>query len=403
MKKSKAAAHWKNALLVAISGLIGCAGFTASPRAAALILAVPVLWTLADSRYSAFAVILAYKLAASRGLIHSAAVFLSENHTLLQAAILYFGLSFGASLPFLVFWSKDKKRKAICLVLAFVTAYVLPPISLIGIVNPLMASGVIFRGWGFVGILAILAIYIVCAVSRKTAYAFLCATVLFSILPGWWYEPGAPSEIIALDMSFGRLGSGSFNFTRDYERVNIVLGELQKRSVKQTDEQAKIIALPETIAGRLNTIGLSVWRDRLSELLPEKTVIFGAELPTGDGRKYDNVALMLYKGEISISRQRIPVPYSMYRGPFAKSGANLHLFDDGILAVPDGNKLAVVICYEAFLTWPLFVSMSRSPDVIICLANLWWCKGTSLPTALTRAVSLWALTFGVPVVFAKNI
>lgn len=75
-----------------------------------------------------------------------------------------------------------------------------------------------------------------------------------------------------------------------------------------------VISGPETIAGRLNTIGLSVWRDGLNNLLPEKTVIFGAELPTGSGRKYDNVALMLYKGEISISRQRIPVPHSMYRG-----------------------------------------------------------------------------------------
>ena len=57
-------------------------------RAAALILAVPVLWTLADSRYAAFAVILAYKLAASRGLLPGAAVFLSEDHTFLQAAAL---------------------------------------------------------------------------------------------------------------------------------------------------------------------------------------------------------------------------------------------------------------------------------------------------------------------------
>lgn len=125
----------KNTLLALTSGLIGYAGFSASPRAAAFILAVPVLWTMADSRYAAFAVMLAYKLAASRGLIHGAAVFLSENHTQLQAMVLYFCLSFGVALPFLVFWSRDKRRKALCFVLAFVIAYVLPPISLIGIVN----------------------------------------------------------------------------------------------------------------------------------------------------------------------------------------------------------------------------------------------------------------------------
>ena len=166
------------------AGFIGYTGFTTIPRAAAFVLAVPVLWTLADSRYVAFAVMLAYKLAASRGLMPGAAVFLSENHTPLQAAALFAFMSFGASLPFLVFWNENKKRKAAYLVPAFVTSYVLPPISLIGIINPLMASGIIFRGWGFAGILAVLVIYALCAVSKKSAYASLCVIALFAVLPG---------------------------------------------------------------------------------------------------------------------------------------------------------------------------------------------------------------------------
>jgi hypothetical protein len=113
----------KDALLVLASACIGYAGFTTVSRMAALILAVPVLWTLTDSGYAAFAVVLAYKLAASRGLLPGAAVFLSESHTPLQAAILYFLMSFGAPLPFLVFWHKNGKRKAVCLLLAFVSAY----------------------------------------------------------------------------------------------------------------------------------------------------------------------------------------------------------------------------------------------------------------------------------------
>jgi hypothetical protein len=91
---------------------------------------------------------LAYKLAASRGLLPGAAVFLPEHHTFMEATALYFLMPLGASLPFGIFWSKDTRRKAVCLVLAFLAAYALPPISLIGIINPLMASGAIFRGWG---------------------------------------------------------------------------------------------------------------------------------------------------------------------------------------------------------------------------------------------------------------
>jgi apolipoprotein N-acyltransferase len=162
--------------------------------------------------------------------------------------------------------------------------------------------------------------------------------------------------------------------------------------------------MPETIAGRLNETGLALWRGEIQKLLPDKTVIFGAELPTGDGRKYDNAAVMLHGEKISAVFQRIPVPYSMYV-PFAETGANLHLFDGGIfpLPLPDGRRAAAIICYEAFLTWPYLASMFRSPDLLIVTANLWWCRDTSIPATMKSAVSLWSLTFGVPAVIAQNI
>jgi apolipoprotein N-acyltransferase len=93
----------------------------------------------------------------------------------------------------------------------------------------------------------------------------------------------------------------------------------------------------------------------------------------------------------------------MYGGPFAKTGANLYLFGDGILELPDGRKAAMIVCYEAFLTWPFLVSIFQKTDVIFCTANLRWCRETSLPVIQKNAVSLWALTFGVPAVLAWNI
>jgi hypothetical protein len=392
----------KDLALILTSFGIGFAGLSFDPALSPMILAVPVFWTLASSRYAAFAVILAYKLAASRGLLPGAAVFLSEYHTSAEAAALYFLMPFGASLPFGVFWDKDGRRKAICLVIAFLTAYVLPPFSLIGIINPLMASGAIFKGRGFAGIAIVLVIYTLCAASRKTAFVFLCVIGIFTSLPPEnWYKPLMPEDIIAVDTSFGRLGSGSFNFERDYERANMVFGDLGRRDIGESE--TSVIVLPETIAGRLNQAGLELWKDGIQKLPQCETVIFGAELPTGDGKKYDNAVLMLHAGEITMVRQRIPVPFSMYKGPFAKTGANLHLSDSGILELPDKRTSAIIVCYEAFLTWPFLVSMIHMPNVIICVANLWWCKETSLPVTQKNVVSLWALTFGVPAIFAWNI
>ena len=137
-----------HAILIAISGIIGFLGLSSIPRFATLILAVPALWCLASSRRAAFGVILAYFLAVSRGLLPGAAVFLSEHHTLFQATALYILMPLGISLPFLALWSHDKYRKALCLPLASSVAFVLPPLSLIGIVNPILAAGTIFKGFG---------------------------------------------------------------------------------------------------------------------------------------------------------------------------------------------------------------------------------------------------------------
>lgn len=400
--------------MILVSAAIGYVGLSFNPVFSPLILIIPIFWTLAGSRYSAFAIMLTYNLAASRGLLPGAAVFLYENHTYIQAAALYLLMPLGVSLPFFIFWAKDKRLKAVCIVLAFITAYVAPPISLIGIINPLMATGTIFRGWGLAGMVIVLTLYVLCAVSRKTAFAFITVIaafiVTFAILPSDdWFTPQTPEGIIAVDTSFGRLGSGSFNFTEDYERANMVFAELRNWVGMNQIASTDIIVLPETIAGRLNNTGLELWKKEIQKLTADKTgrtnktaVLFGAELPTGDGRKYDNTLVMFYKDTFSFVPQRIPVPYSMYC-PFSDTGANLHLFGDGIIELPDNRKAAVIICYEAFLTWPYLVSMLHKPDMIISIANLWWCKDTSLPVTHRRVISLWVLTFGVPVVFARNI
>jgi hypothetical protein len=389
--------------LILISAVIGFVGLSFGPELSPLILAVPVLWALASTRCAAFATMLAYNLAISRGLFRGAAVFLSEIHTPAEAAILYFLMSFGVSLPFGAFWSDRKGKKGAGILLAFLAAYVTPPVSLIGVVNPLMASGTIFKGWGFVGLIIVLVLYSACAVSRNAAACFLCVIAAFTVLPSReWYLPQTPEGIVAIDTSFGRLGSGSFNFARDYERAGMVFADLKNRIGKGI--LPNVVVLPETIAGRLNNTGLELWKRELENLFGNETaVLFGAELPTGDGRKYDNAVLMLRNGEFTSSNQRIPVPCSMYRGPFAKTGANLCLFGDGILELPDGRKAAIIVCYEAFLTWPFLVSMFHRTDMIVCTANLWWCRETSLPVSQKNAVSLWANTFGVPVVFVRNI
>lgn len=390
-------------ILVGTAGFIGFFCLSSIPRMATPILALPILWGLANNREVAFCVMFAYFFTASRGLLPGAAVFLSKDHTFIQAAAVYFFMPLGISLPFLIFWSKCVKKKALCLATAFIVTFALPPLSLIGVVNPLIASGIVFRGLGYMGMFLTLLIWLLCLFKRRIALLTLCVIFGFTVLPSAdWYEEATPGGIKAVDTSFGSLGSGSYSFERDRDRTQFIFHGLRKQNLLDTD--SKIIVLPETIAGRLNPTALDLWKQEFGRLLPgDSAVIFGGELPTDNGKKYDNAAIMLYKDELTIVTQRVPVPYSMYKGPFAKTGANLHLFDDGILQLPDGRKAAVVVCYEAYLTWPYLTSMRHKPDILISIANLWWCKGTSLPITQRTTVKLWGLLFGVPTLFATNL
>lgn len=393
---------YHDSILIAVSGIIGFFCMTHEAALSVTTLIIPALWILASKRASAFCVVLTYHMTISRGVIPGALVFLQETHTLVDACVLWLLLAIGVSIPFLIFWSSNKYKKTLCLLSAVIVAYFAPPVALIGVVNPIISTGCLFPGWGWYGLATMFFVYSLCVVNRKIALVF---TVIVALLPIIGFvglgTPKSPHGIYAIDTSFGRLGSGSYNFENDYERTQMVFNDIKKLKARELKEE--YIVLPETIAGRLNNTGSYLWRTELIRFLrADQKAIFGAEIPTDDGRKYDNAMIMLDGGKMTFIAQRIPVPYSMYCGPFAKSGANLHLFEDGILVLPDGRKAAVIICYEAFLSLPYILSFLQNPDFILWTGNQWWCKDTSLPIIQERCVALWAQLFGVPVLFSRN-
>jgi hypothetical protein len=387
------------ALLFA-SAVIGYLGLS-SPYAghSKLLLLIPIFWCIASRRYAAFLVFFIYNITAARGLLPGAAVFLSENYNALQAFLLWLSINIGVSLPFLLFWHTRPSMKALCFMLAFLFAYIIPPISLIGIINPAIGGiAALLPGSGFIGISLIFIIVTICCFYRIASITFFCVIMFSSFFPVYFSLP--PQDFYAIDTSYGRLGSGSFNFANDFDRAMMVFTDLRKRQIRRLEQ--RYILLPETVAGRSNEAAVTLWTKEIDMIRGNDQVFFwGGEIPTAPAM-YDN-GLFMYDGRsVSFKAQRIPVPYSMYR-PFTNTGANLHYFSDGILSLPDGKKALVLICYETFLTWPLLFSMSHKPDIIIAVSNLWWCRDTSIPDSQERFVSLWGRLFNLPVVFAVNI
>lgn len=155
------------------------------------------------------------------------------------------------------------------------------------------------------------------------------------------------------------------------------------------------------------------WQQTLAELRASgKTIVFGAALLEGaaagaetthsaqhDFTGYLNAALVA-GAEEGIVFQRIPVPIGMWK-PFSGSGVPLNLNGSGIARV-GGRRIAVLICYEQLLSWPILRSAIEGPSILIAIANDYWTEGTPIPRCQFASISAWSRLFRIPVLTATN-
>ena len=68
----------------------------------------------------------------------------------------------------------------------------------------------------------------------------------------------------------------------------------------------------------------------------------------------------------------------------------------------DGQRAAVLICYEQVLTCPIVASMLQSPTVLIGISNMYWFADTPIPRYQESALRAWAKLFHIPYLLAVN-
>lgn len=359
--------------------------------------AMPLLWSLASSRWWAGAIALAYYLAASRGLPFGAGIFFAESAPLWFSWALWFAAGLVNALPWFLLWSETPRRKAWTLPAALALT-ALPPVGFIGWVNPLTAAGVLFPGLGFVG-LACLVVGLVLAVLRRwPAVAILASVAVTSNIVALQAKPEPwVSAWSGQDTAFARLQTAAApNFLAEGQRMAQVLmiaGQLQP---------GRVLVMPETVLPRLrqvNDFNASMLADLSAQLKAKgSAVLVGAEV-VGPGHQLQN-ALVALGDESAPLVQRVPVPIGMWR-PWSAESIAADPLASGVGLVA-GRKVAYSICYEQLLVFPLLVSMTNDPDLIVGAANDWWARETSIPVIQGQALDAWGRLFGLPVVRATN-
>jgi hypothetical protein len=367
----------------------------------------PVMFITAPSRKNAFMRASAYYLTAPYGILGGAPVFFGvQTLAPLFGFIFWVTTALSLSLPWAIFWRpptpgvKPPRRNLLFLLLTLLTLC-LPPIGLWGWVNPLLCAGYLLPGAGFMGILAVISLWWLLSffysfnrrIYRALLFGIGCYALLMAadVVP-----PPRPNGWEGIHTSYGKLYSGSDDTLSQYERYLTLKMALRKST-------AKYVVLPETVAGYWSVLTESVWAATTEEYRKEgRTYIVGAEIYKDGTAKYYNAAMIRGANSGAIY-QRYPVPVSMWR-PFSDTGAIADWFGgkNGI-AVIDGQKAAILICYEPYLYYPCLVTMLFGrADLIVAISNSWWCKETNLPTLSDKSVFSWAKLYDIPAVTAKN-
>ena len=389
----------KRGLLLTVAGaLCGFAwGHEGLPWLAGLAGLVPLLWSLAGSRWWAGAVALAYYLAASRGLPFGAGIFFAESAPLWFSWALWAAAGLINAAPWLLLWSASPRRQAWTLPAALLLT-ALPPVGFIGWVNPLTAAGWWFPGLGFFGLVGLVALLVLVVLKRWPAVAALASVAVVANIVALQAKPAEWSAAWSgRDTTFARLQTAAArNFLAEGQRMAQVM------MMAAQLEPGRVLVLPETVLPPVrqgDAFNASMLADLSAQLKAKgSAVLVGAEV-LGADRQLQN-ALVLLGDDSAPLVQRVPVPIGMWR-PWAADGIAANPLGRGIGQVA-GRRVAYAICYEQLLTFPVLVSMAHRPDVLVGAANDWWARDTSIPAIQGQALDTWGRLFRVPVVRATN-
>lgn len=384
--------EWLHAsALTAASGAVGFVSWSGYALAIPAAIAFPALWSLAQSRRSAATLSAAYFLAASRGLPQGVAAFYHSD--LWPGLVLWLIASSGFVLVHGALWTAHHNRRRALRYLIAMLLMALPPFGIVGWAHPITAAGILFPGWGWIG-LGVLAAGLAVMTTRYRPAAAIALAGFWLWSAAGWTAPDVIQGWQGVDLQFGNSLGRDGSLARHRDLAATV------RSNRQPG--VAVVILPESTLGFWTPTVERLWQRQLSG--SGLSVVAGAAIVDPDG--YDNALVGISESDSEvIYRERMPVPGSMWQpwlSLVVKSGsARAHFFGNPVVAVA-GRRIAPLICYEQLIVWPILQSMFYDPDLIVAVGNGWWTKGTSIVAIQRVSAEAWARLFDKPLVMSFN-
>lgn len=277
--------------------------------------------------------------------------------------------------------------------LAILVITALPGFGALGLASPLTAAGLWLGGLGWFG-LAVHAL-LLAGGSARVLVAVVAVSVVTSGNAASADHPRL-SQTTALQTSLN-VPTGLHDYLGQYKTAVAVQALVPAG--------ATVIVLPEGVGGLWTESMRRLWHSRRARVAPSQTMILGATVYSYDdqGGEHDEAAAIVLTpdGREHVVRQRAPVPGVLWR-PWESAGYRSHWLHDGLVEVA-GQKLAILICYEQLLVFPVLLSVAAGADALVGLANVSAFHGESLAVWQGAALGAWASLFGIPWVSSTNI
>lgn len=268
---------------------------------------------------------------------------------------------------------------------------VVPPLGIIGVANPLTATGVLFPGTAWFGLAFTALLPSLVILWPKPTLAFAALAVFTTNV--MYRDPAPPQNWVALDTQFGDVRSPN-DFAAEFRASEFI-----QSAAINTD--VRVMVFPEMVVTRWTEATEAFWEPTLRKLAEQqRTLIVGAGLPIGNSRDYQN-ALVVAGAEKQQFFQRIPLPGVMWNPIAAKDRVPLRLRGPAILTVA-GERGAPLLCYEQLIPWPILTAAMEHPSAILAVSNATWTHHTPIPSVQKSSIAAWSRLFRIPVLSATN-
>jgi apolipoprotein N-acyltransferase len=274
--------------------------------------------------------------------------------------------------------------------IAALLALALPPMGLVTVAHPLIATGLWFPGTRWFGLALPL---ILIAAHRRLETPLVFAVLILASLAVYarFARPIADPHIVVVNTQVGN-GSGSGTQAAEHTLQQIALAHPNA-----------LLIFPESVIPDWSAMHDARWASTFAQLNTQHTgILIGTTIPIPNTQANRNVLLSRGFTEHLSYVQRVPIPLGMWQLGESRRGFPLSLRFPAAIRVWN-RRTGVLLCYEQMTFWPAVETMARGPDMLIAPSNLYWARDTSIPAIQHLAAQDWADLWAIALYEARNL